>query len=116
MHRDIICSQMSLIEIIKELSTQVRAQEEEYEFSSDFLEWFYYNLYRDQGFIEYPVLKQVQLEPEYEMMKHLCYYLINVSYAKHFTDETRIKLYEDMKRWTICTVQKHEDLLNSSDF
>lgn len=99
---------MSLIETVEQLNTQVRAQEEEYEFSSDFLEWFYYNLYRDQTHAKYPVLQQVKSEPEYAMMQRLCYYLINLSYAKHFTNETRIKLYEDMKRWLIFVIQKYD--------
>lgn len=98
---------MSIIGLIQDLQTTPRGQGEEYEYTSDFLEWFYYNIYRDHIHTKYPVLKQVTLEPEYEMMQRLCYYLINLSYAKHFTDETRINLYEDMKRWLIAAIQKN---------
>ena len=97
---------MSLIKTIQLLNTDLRHQEEEYEYTSDFLEWFYYNLYREQGFNLHPVLYSVSKEPEYEMMRCLCYFLINLRYTHIFTNETRIKLYEDMKQWTICTIQK----------
>ena len=97
---------MSLIEKIKQLDITPRHEEEEYEYTSDFLEWFYYNLYREQGFNLHPVLYSVSKEPEYEMMRCLCYFLINLRYTHIFTNETRIKLYEDMKQWTICTIQK----------
>ena len=98
---------MSLIEKIQQLNITPRAQEEEYEYTSDFLEWFYYNLYREQGFNLYPVLNSVSKEPEYEMMRRLCYFLINLQHTKHFNTETRIKLYDDMKRWTIATIEKN---------
>jgi len=97
---------MSLIEKIKQLDITPRHEEEEYEYTSDFLEWFYYNLYREQGFNLHPVLYSVSKEPEYEMMRCLCYFLINLRYTHIFTNETRIKLYEDMKQWTISTIQK----------
>jgi hypothetical protein len=98
---------MSLIKKIEKLDITPRHEEEEYEYTSDFLEWFYYNLYREQGFDLYPVLYSVSKEPEYKMMRRLCYFLINLQYTKHFTNETRIKLYENMKQWTIGTIQKN---------
>ena len=98
---------MSLIETIHDLSVTPLNQEEEYEYTSDFLEWFYYNLYKEQGFNLHPVLYSVSKEPEYEMMRRLCYFLINLQHTKHFDNETRIKLYEDMKRWTIATIQRN---------
>ena len=97
---------MSLIEKIKQLDITPRHEEEEYEYTSDFLEWFYYNLYKEHGFNTHPVLYSVSKEPEYKMMRCLCYFLINLRYTHIFTNETRIKLYEDMKQWTICTIQK----------
>ena len=98
---------MNLVEQIQQLNTSPRHQEEEYESTSDFLEWFYYNLYRENAFSLYPVLQKVSMEPEYEMMRRLCYLLINQTNTKFIDCETRIKLYENMKRWTINTICKH---------
>jgi hypothetical protein len=100
---------MSLIEKIEQLDITPRSQEEEYEYTSDFLEWFYQNLYREQGFRQHPVLDSVSKEPEYDMMCQLCYYLINMQCTKHFDTETRVKLYSDMKRWTIAAIRKNEE-------
>jgi hypothetical protein len=98
---------MSLVRHIEQLSTSPRQQEEEYEYTSDFLEWFYHNLYRKTGFNEWPTLYSVSKEPEYEMMKQLCYFLINTQYAKHLSNDTRVKLHEDIKQWTIATINKY---------
>ena len=98
---------MLLIKTIRQLNTDPRHQEEEYEYTSDFLEWFYYNIYREQGFNEFPILYSVSKEPEYKIMRNLCYFLINLQYTRHFNNQTRIKLYEGMKRWTIATIRKN---------
>ena len=54
---------MSLLEIIKNLKTTPLRQEDEYECTSEFLEWFYYNIYRQEGFDVYPILVEVSKEP-----------------------------------------------------
>jgi hypothetical protein len=101
---------MSLIKTIQLLNTDLRHQEEEYEYTSDFLEWFYYNIYREQGFNNYPILYSVSEEPEYKIMRSLCYFLINLQYTHIFNNETRIKLYEAMKEWTIASIAKNNEL------
>ena len=98
---------MSLIQKIENLSTIPRRQEEDYECTSDFLEWFYYNVYRQQGFSEYPVLVQISSEPEYECIHELCKSLINFNTAKEFDNETLTQKYENIKKWTLTTIQKY---------
>jgi hypothetical protein len=98
---------MSLIEIIQDLKTIPHRQEDEYICTSEFLEWFYYSLYRKQGFNVYPVLSEVSKEPEYNSMLDLCRTLINFFKAKEFDDETLSKKYENMKQWTLDAIQKY---------
>ena len=97
---------MSLIEQIQKLNTSPRRQEEEYEHTSDFLEWFYYNIYRNQGFEVHPVLKSVSEDSEYECIKELCKNLINVNYTKDLDNEKLTSSHENMKKWTIETIKK----------
>lgn len=99
----------TLVEKIENLETEQLNQEEEYQFSSKFLEWFYMNVYRGEAFDKYPVLHSVSKEPEFQMMKQLCYFLINLQHSKHFTEDTRVQLYNDMKRWTVEMIKKHSD-------
>ena len=99
---------MSLIETIQKLSTTRRTSDDDYEYSSDFLEWFYQNLYREQGFIPYPALRSISKEAEYECMKELCKMLINFNYAKTLDNETLINRHENMKKWLIDMAQKYE--------
>ena len=98
---------MSLIEKINNLKTIPRGQEEEYEYSSDFLEWFYCNLYREQGFDLYPILSEIAKEPEYECMRELCRDLINFNSAKVYDNVTLKKMYDGMKEWTLENIKKY---------
>ncbi len=98
---------MSLIEIIQDLKTTPYRQEEEYECTSDFLEWFYYNIYRQQGFNVFPILAEIYNDPEYICMSEQCKTLINFFKAKEFDDNELSKRYENMKQWTIDTIQKY---------
>lgn len=100
---------MELVEKIETLDTQQMNKEEEYQFSSHFLEWFYMNIYREESFKKYPILHSVSKEPEFQMMRQLCYFLINIKHSQHFDNETRIRIYEDMKRWLIDTIKKYSD-------
>lgn len=93
--------------MIQDLKTTPLRQEEEYECTSDFLEWFYYNIYRQQGFSLYPILGEVTKDPEYECMRELCMILINFFKAKEFDNETLSNKYENMKKWTLDTIQKY---------
>lgn len=97
---------MSLIEIIEHLNIAPRHQEEEYEYTSDFLEWFYYNVYRQQGFTVYPILSKIVNDPEYKCIEELCRDLINWRYGTSLDNETLTKKYELMKQWTIDTINK----------
>jgi hypothetical protein len=99
---------MELVETITEFSISPRHQEEEYEYTTDFLEWFYYNVYRQQGFITYPILSKLTSDPEYECIKELCKNLININYCKTLTDEQLTAYYENMKKWTIDTLNKYD--------
>lgn len=100
---------MSLIETIQQLNTFPRRQEEEYESTSDFLEWFYYNLYREQGFMIHPVLKEVSREPEYESMREMCKTLINFNNTKNLDNDTLINKYDIMKKWIVDMITKYEN-------
>ena len=99
---------MSLIETIQQLNTVPRHQEEEYEHTSDFLEWFYYNLYREQGFGIHPVLQSISKESEYECMRELCKTLININTAKDMDNDTLTKNYENMKQWILELIKKYQ--------
>jgi len=103
---------MTLTEKIEQLDTKPLNQEEEYEYSSKFLEWFYANMYRQSAFKTYPVLHSVSEDPEYRIMSNLCVMLINIQYAKCLTDQTREQIYGDMKQWLLTTIKKysHEDV------
>ena len=99
---------MSLIQTIQNLSTSPRKQEEEYENTSDFLEWFYYHIYREQGFIMYPILYQVTKDSEYDSIKNECKNLINITYAKNLNSETIVENHNDIKQWLIDTINKYD--------
>jgi len=98
---------MELIEIIQNLKTTLVREEENYECTSDFLEWFYYNIYRQQGFDVFPILAKISKDPEYASMHKLCRTLINFFKAKELDDETLSNNYENMKKWTLDTIQKY---------
>jgi hypothetical protein len=100
---------MSLIETIQQLNTFPRRQEEEYEYTSDFLEWFYYNIYREQGFIAHPVLQAVSKEPDYESMREMCKTLINFNNTKNLDNDTLINKYDNMKKWIVDTLTKYQN-------
>ncbi len=98
---------MSLIEIIQDLKTTPFREEENYECTSDFLEWFYYNIYRQQGFNVFPILAEIAKDPEYASMCELCKTLINFFKAKELDNETLSNKYENMKKWTLDAIQKY---------
>ena len=97
-------SLIETVEIIKKLNTELRHQEDEYENTSDFLEWFYYNLYRGQGFTLYPILSTIVKESEYECMRELCKTHINVNTVKTMDSKTIVANYENMKQWTLNAI------------
>lgn len=99
---------MSIVEIIETLKTTPRKQEEEYEFTSDFLEWFYTNIYREQGFTVFPELYRVIKDSEYELNKEKCKNLININYAKNVDNENLITLHNNIKEWLINTIKKYD--------
>jgi hypothetical protein len=98
---------MSLLEIIQNLNTTPLRQEDEYECTSDFLEWFYYNIYREEGFDVYPILEEISKEPDYALMFELCKSLINFFEAKNLDNETLSTKYETMKKWTFDNIMKY---------
>jgi len=97
---------MSLIETINQLDTTPRHQDEEYEYTSDFLEWFYYNIYCER-IDNYPFIQDISLEPDYEFILDQCETLIDINNAKNVNDETLISIYEYMKQWTINNIKKY---------
>jgi len=97
---------MRLVETIQELNTEPRHESDEYEYTSDFLEWFFYNIYKER-IDNYPVIRSMSLEPEYNSMLELCTKLINVNNAKKFDDATLMYNYENMKQWTIDVINKY---------
>lgn len=108
--RVIYPSRMSLIEIIHNLNTSPRKQEEEYENTSDFLEWFYCCIYRKQGFELFPSLYQVTKDSEYESIESECKFLINMNNTKNMDTETIIKKHENIKQWLINTLNKYNQV------
>lgn len=98
---------MSLIETIQELKTVPRRQEEEYEYTSDFLEWFYYNVYREDGTNIYPVLRNILQDPEYECIQELCKNLMNINYTKTLEADKLVKMNQNMKEWTLNKLQQY---------
>jgi hypothetical protein len=98
---------MSLIEIIQDLKTTPYRQEDLYECTSEFLEWFYFNIYRQQGFNVFPILAEISKDPEYNCMSEQCKTLINFFKAKEFDDNELNQKYENMKKWTIDVIQKY---------
>ena len=83
-----------MLKIIQELSTTPRHEGDEYEYTSDFLEWFYYNLCKN-NYLE------VTNNPEFECMREECMSLLNVNNAKNFDDLTLTNKYENMKQWLL---------------
>lgn len=94
------------METIQELSVIPRHNEEEYEYTSDFLEWFYYNIYREH-LDNYPVISSLKQTPEYEYMHTLCKILIDMNRAKLFDDDTLIEKYTCMKEWIIYNFKSY---------
>ena len=83
-----------MLKTIQELSTTPRHEGDEYEYTSDFLEWFYYNLCKNN-------VEQVTNNPEFECMREECMSLLNVNNAKNFDDLTLTNKYENMKQWLL---------------
>lgn len=98
---------MSLIEIIRNLNTTPRNEEEEYENTSDFLEWFYYHIYRKQGFVMFPILYQVTKDSSYESIEKQCKHLIDTNNRKQTNTDNLTQNYENMKQWLIDTLIKY---------
>ena len=96
---------MTLIETIQNLSVEPRHQEEEYEYTSDFLEWFYYNVYLEK-LDNYDIIRVIKSNPEHKCIYEECKNLINVNNAKNFDDNTLMNKYENMKQWTINMINQ----------
>ncbi len=98
---------MRIIQYIETLQTTPKYQEEEYDYSSEFLEWFYTNIYLQRGGQEY--LNIIANEPGYDKMKELCKKLINIQTAKVLDSDTIYELNEELKTWTIETLLRHDE-------
>ncbi len=98
---------MRVIQYIETLQTIPRHEEEEYEYTSDFLEWFYTNIYLQRGGKEYSYI--IANEPGYDKMKELCKKLINIQTAKVLDSSTIHKLHEELKTWTIEALVKYDE-------
>lgn len=100
---------MRVVEHIKTLTTTPRHQEEEYEYTSDFLEWFYTNIYLERGGEEYPQIYSLIKEPAYNKMKELCKTLINIRSASTLDSQTMNESHNELKAWAIETLLKYAD-------
>ncbi len=98
---------MRVVEQIKNLSISPRHQGEEYEHTSDFLEWFYTNIYLQRGGQEY--FNIIANEPGYDKMKELCKKLINIQTAKVLDSDTIHELNEELKTWTIEALIRYNE-------
>ncbi len=98
---------MSLVEIIESLKTTPRREGEEYEFTSEFVEWFYTYIYREHGFNLFPELYEIKKDSEYEINKENCKNLININYAKNLDNESLISLHNNIKEWLLNTLTRY---------
>ena len=100
---------MRVVEYIKTLSTDPRHQGDEYEYTSDFLEWFYTNIYLEHGCQEYPHIYRVIKEPKYNNMKELCAKFIDKDGPGILGDYLINYYHRELKEWTIETLLKYAD-------
>ncbi len=98
---------MRVIQYIETLQTIPKYQEEEYDYSSEFLEWFYTNIYLQRGGQEYSYI--ITNEPGYDKMKELCKKLINIQTAKFLDSDTIRELNEELKTWTIEALVRYDE-------
>jgi hypothetical protein len=99
----------TMFQKLEQLSTSPRHQEEEYEYSSDFLEWFYHNVIREHGYEEYPALYLISKDTKYNTMCELARKLINCKYAAQLDNETLISQQQSVKEWLLESL-KSQDL------
>jgi hypothetical protein len=97
---------MSLVETIEQLSTSPRRLEEEYEGTSDFLEWFYQHVYRQLGVNQHPILEKITHHPEYQCIQEQCLILLNISHGKNRDDATLTNEHENMKKWLLDALRE----------
>ena len=95
---------MSLLTTIRNLSVEPRHEEDEYEYTSDFLEWFYYNIFKEK-LDNYPIIRMIKSNPEHKCIYEECETLINVNNAKNYDNTYLRNKYENMKQWTIHNIQ-----------
>lgn len=96
---------VSLLETIQNLSTTPMHQEDEYEYSTEFLEWFYRNMYKYSEICIGSTLQRITFEPQFMDMIELCKRLLDVNYAKNLDDTDIIEATNDMKNWLISAVK-----------
>ncbi len=104
-------SEPTMIQQLKQLSTLPRHQEEEYEYTSDFLEWAYQYVYREQGHNLYPVLHLISKDAKYNTLVELCKNLINCNYAKNLDEETLLEQHNTLKELTLELLEKYNESL-----
>jgi hypothetical protein len=100
---------MNLIEIIDSLSINPRGQDEEYENTSDFLEWVYYNIYREEGANIFPILSQIKRDSQYESIKSEVQFLININNSKNIDNEELKTRYNNMKVWLLNKLRSYSN-------
>ena len=99
----------SLVNRIEELETNPRHQEDEYEYTSDFIEWFYENLCQNTPTDEASILYRVTQHTQFPMMREHCMKLMNVNYAKTQCDASLISSYTTMKDWLLDLADKYNE-------
>jgi len=97
---------MNLIETIRNLNVNPRHQGDEYEYTSDFLEWFYYNIVKE-NIENYDIITLIKSNPEHNQMYDECLEYININNAKNYDDQTLKNKYENMKQWLINNINNY---------
>lgn len=107
----VVFYKMSLLETIQALDTFPFEEDEEYEYTSNFLEWFYKYMIRDTETNTNIILKAILKEPEYKMMSQLCLYLINKETAQYLDRDTRYMLSDDIKHWLLMRFEENMNVV-----
>jgi hypothetical protein len=94
---------------IIQLDTKPRRQEDEYEYTSDLLEWMYQNIYRAKGESMYPELYLISKDPKYNTIIELCKKLMNYNYSKSLEEDVLIQKYESLKKMLLELVQQYDE-------
>ena len=97
---------MNLTETIRNLDVNPRHQGEEYEYTSDFLEWFYYSIIKEK-LENNDIIALIKSNPEHINIYTECMQLLNVNIAKNYDDFTLKNKYENIRQWLFNTINEY---------